>query len=375
MNAFSKTVIPAKSAGPAALVANGHTPTLDRDYAIKGMLWRGQVAMMPGPSNGGKTAIAVCMGWHVIAGEPFAGRRVRRGIVVHVAAERPDSILDRAAAFIDLKDRDDLALYLVYPGRIDLSDPRSVDALVAWIADETADYEEPVRLIIIDTVVLCIGLADENSSRDVTIVMEGARRLATATQAAVLMLHHTGKEAKGSRGSSAWRGSADQEFPLTVVKTKTGEHVEITDEKARDEAKGLLIRFRIEGHLLGQDDDGDDVTVAVAHLLDDAPETEADGSGDRTLEAERARAVAIRDALKILGGRHPARDDFAVKEILGACDVAVLTSSPQPESQEKAARRILQKMLDAGERSWVEKTGAGSWRLRSKSPTATGDAT
>jgi hypothetical protein len=55
-----------------------------------------------------------------------------------------------------------------------------------------------------------------------------------------------------------------------------------------------------------------------------------------------------------------------VKEILGACDVAVLTKSDQPESQEKAARRILHRMIETAERSPVEKTEAGGWRLRSK---------
>jgi hypothetical protein len=373
MNAFSKNDFPAKSSGPEALVANRHEPRVNFDYAIKGMLMRGQVAIMPGPSNSGKTAIAVCMGWHVIAAEPFAGLWTRRGIVVHVAAERPDSILNRAATLIRLRGREDVAPYLIYPGRIDLTDPSRIQDFLGWIADQTAGFEDPVRLIIIDTAVLCIGYADENSSRDVSIVMEGARRIAIEANVAVLLLHHTGKEGNQSRGSSAWRASADQDLPLKVVRTKAGEHIEVTDEKARDQEKGLRIPFRIMGHLIGQDDDGDDVTVAVACLLDDVPADAAGGKerhGDRSLEADRERAGAVLKSLRILRDRHPERAEFAVKEILGACDVAVLTNSPVPESQEKAARRILHKMIETGERSPVEKSEAGRWRLRPRaSPT------
>jgi RecA-family ATPase len=310
MNAISNADSLVKHSGPDVRVANTYEPRVNWDYAIKGMLMRGQVAIMPGPSNGGKTAIAICMGWHVIASEPFAGRRTRRGIVVHVAAERPDSILNRAATLIRLRGRDDAAPYLIYAGRIDLSDPSSVQRLLGWIADATANFEDEVRLIIIDTAVLCIGYADENSSRDVSIVMEGARRLAIEANAAILLLHHTGKEGNQARGSSAWRGSADQEFPLRVVRSKAGEHVEITDEKARDAAKGLKIPFRIEGHVIGQDDDGDEVTVAVAELLDNNPAEAAvcdERNGDRALEADRERAATVLTALRTLRDRHPER--------------------------------------------------------------------
>jgi putative DNA primase/helicase len=315
MNAIANAKTFTPNTDNSVQIANDHEPRLSRDYAIKGMLWSGDVAIMPGPSNAGKTAMAILMGWHVCAGEAFAGRRVRRGAVVHVAAERPDSVLNRAATLFKLRGRRDLAPYFVYGERINLTDPESVGMLIDRIRAFMATIDAPLRLVTIDTAVLCMGDADENSSRDVTIIIEGLKQIAAATGAVVLTLHHTGNEGNRSRGSSAWRSNHDADFPLMVVNTKEGEHVELQDAKARDNAKGLKIRFRVEGHLIGQDDDGDDVTVAVARLLDDEEGAAVEGprpERDRGVDPDRQRATEILKAMRTLGERNPTRMDFMV---------------------------------------------------------------
>jgi len=51
--------------------------------------------------------------------------------------------------------------------------------------------------------------ADENSARDMGLAIAAVRAIITALGCAVLLVHHTGKNAVSERGSSALRGNAD----------------------------------------------------------------------------------------------------------------------------------------------------------------------
>ncbi|HRL13474.1 MAG TPA: AAA family ATPase, partial [Aggregatilineales bacterium] len=78
---------------------------------------------------------------------------------------------------------------------------------IARFAD-IASQHKPV-MIVIDTLAMASGNADENNTRDMNAIIRGCKLLGKHTQAAIVLVHHTGKEGRQERGSSALRGAAD----------------------------------------------------------------------------------------------------------------------------------------------------------------------
>ena len=72
-----------------------------------------------------------------------------------------------------------------------------------------ADQREPV-LIVLDTLARCFVGGEENSARDSGLLIAAASTIQRQTEAAVLLVHHTGKTNLDiERGSSALRDAAD----------------------------------------------------------------------------------------------------------------------------------------------------------------------
>jgi hypothetical protein len=68
-------------------------------------------------------------------------------------------------------------------------------------------FIEP-KLLVIDTLAMAMAGGDENSTRDMSLLLAGCRRLSRMTGTAVMLVHHVGKSGT-ERGSSALRGNAD----------------------------------------------------------------------------------------------------------------------------------------------------------------------
>lgn len=64
-------------------------------------------------------------------------------------------------------------------------------------------------LIIIDTLAHSMLPGDENNTRDMGLFLKAAKRIQKESQCAVILVHHTGKEGRAERGSSALRGASD----------------------------------------------------------------------------------------------------------------------------------------------------------------------
>lgn len=65
------------------------------------------------------------------------------------------------------------------------------------------------KLIVVDTLAMAMAGGDENSQRDMGIVIKACRTISFNIKAAVLLVHHVGKSGVSERGSSALRGNAD----------------------------------------------------------------------------------------------------------------------------------------------------------------------
>jgi hypothetical protein len=173
------------------------------------------LVVLYGPAGGGKTFIALDYGLQVS----------QHGTVIYVAAEDADGLLDRIAAWRNHH-------------KLDIKNLRIVDAALPLL--EAPKIDEFIRenlafnpiLVIIDTLAQCMIGGDENSAKDMGIVMAHCAQIRKATGATVMLVHHTGKNAtNGERGSSALRGAADTMIELENL---DGENIRLACDKMRN---------------------------------------------------------------------------------------------------------------------------------------------
>lgn len=102
-----------------------------------------------------------------------------------------------------------------------------------FVKADLAMLKAKPRLIVIDTLARLNTGMDENSSKDMQLIIHFMEQLAQYYECAVLVIHHTGKDqSKGARGSSAL--FAGVEFAAYTKKTQTGTMLKIKKQKDAD---------------------------------------------------------------------------------------------------------------------------------------------
>jgi hypothetical protein len=333
--------------------ARKHQPSLAWNYAIKGLLRRGETSVLYGPSNCGKSALVCYLGSRIVSGQTCFGGRVKKGIVVHVGAEAPESILDRLQA---CELHRDAAPYLVGMAPVDLSQTDEVVTFIQNLMQLQEANGEEIILVVFDTLARSIGATDENCASAMTSVVHAAERIARQTMSHVMLVHHTGKDAdRGSRGSSALRSAVDTEIALSPLKSGT---VAVSTEKQRTMPKSTLVHFKTEIHVLGQDEDGENrttvkaVEIVAPPKLDEEKHTGGDAGCDQAvLSALHFRRMTGTQAAK----------PFRPRDIFEALPPELFGEIAE-ESRIRKISRCLEG-LSKRRPAIVEKDAGGDWRL------------
>ena len=361
--------------GKPLVSAAKHKPKLGRPYLAKRLLLESQVSLLVGPPNIGKSSVVAALAASISTGRALGKTAVKRAAVLYVAAEDPNGILERAYGFFQ-NHAADIADFEVFGWPIDMSD----DKVMAQFAAEAAQFARTRQadrlLIVFDTLNLCIGDSDENSSRDMGRVVSNAQMLARRTRAHVMIIHHTSLADNGRpRGSTAMHGNIDTMLVLRKVEGQGDETlVLLTQEKQRNVRKGKPLLFEIGALLIGVDEDGEDITVPIARpaeltssLLAKVAEP-AKPSG----EAE-TRAVEVLRVLSTLRSKAPVayHEPKALAQMVGEGFEAVRSNS---DSLRKAVKRALDALVGAGK---AETNGSGGYRAADSAnlPTASEDKT
>lgn len=123
-------------------------------------------------------------------------------------------------------------------------------------------------VLVIDTLNRATPGADENSSRDASLILQNAKELQQIFGGLVLIVHHTGKDlTKGMRGHSSLFAAMD----AVVEVTRTANRREWSIAKSKDDIDGQVHGFMLEVVEVGEDAMGDPVTSCVVRT-DDAPQ-------------------------------------------------------------------------------------------------------
>ncbi|MGY3589004.1 hypothetical protein ACVIGB_002041 [Bradyrhizobium sp. USDA 4341] len=328
-------------------------------WLVKRLIPLNSVGALYGLPNVGKSFVVFDLASHARRGREWFGRKTAGGDVLYCYAEGAEGMSGRAKAWADNNDTSggDVALMNNVPNLF--KDPKAADKLIAEARKCEADSGQPVRLVIVDTLAAATTGADGSSDKDMGLVCERLRKVATALDCAVLVVHHSGKDVtKGMRGSSAILGAVD--YTLLAEEGKCASTVSV--EKMRDASKAQSIRFKLVEVVIGKDEDGEDVTSCIIRPVvvgdsidmatDDSDEearlTPPDEPSDKlaaTLRVFRERAESIAaetgDRVEEVG--------LAAKDVLAALNVDRKRSGLDELKERTAVPRLLAKLVEAGE--------------------------
>ena len=174
-----------------------------------------------GPPGCGKSFVALDWAMSIVHGVDWQGRETMVGAVGYVAAEGAHEFGPRIAAWqqehgcsgADIE-REQFYVLGTAPDLMKNETAQKL-AMATWTIPN-------LKLIIVDTMARTMYDGDENAARDVGKFIANIEMLRFATDAAILVIHHTTKSTGDVRGSSALPGAATTMLSLVSPKGSHG---------------------------------------------------------------------------------------------------------------------------------------------------------
>lgn len=232
------------------------------DELVEGLMTIGSSVVVYGDSNSGKTFFALSVATAIATGSECYGRKTDPGLVVYLASEAPNSIRSRMQA-IKRYHRCALENLVMVPVPMNFySGDGDANDVVELVREVERIKGKPIRLIIGDTLARMSAGANENSGEDMGPVMARFDKVSQATKAAIMLIHHNGKDAaKGARGWSGIRAHIDTE--IEVVEKDGTRSATVTKQRELP-SKGDAIYFKLEVIEMGRGKFGNSSTTCVA---------------------------------------------------------------------------------------------------------------
>jgi len=222
-------------------------------WIIENVLPMKSFAALYGPPGSYKSFIALDIAEAVATGRQWMGNQVTNpGAVLYIAGEGHGGIGARIKACkINHQTKDGAQIYVI---RYQLNLRSSADDFNLLMESIDALLDRTgieLRLVQIDTLARAFGGGNENDSQDMGAFIHNAGRLQRKLDCALMVLHHSGKDAtKGLRGHSSLLGAVDTQ--LELQKLVTDDHKEgvagtgiLTISKQKDGQDNLKFGFEM----------------------------------------------------------------------------------------------------------------------------------
>ena len=186
-------------------------------YLVEGVVTTDSLGTIYGAPGSSKSFVALSMALSVAHGVPWMGRDVKPGPVLYVAAEGVSGMGMRVRAWLDHHAPGPAlfpVMFVTCPVNL------FVREWAIALADVCTDLCP--ALVVVDTLARCAVGAEENSAKDMGVIVDALDTVRQRTDAAVIAVHHTGKDkTRGGRGSNALQGGATFELEVTGTPTTT----------------------------------------------------------------------------------------------------------------------------------------------------------
>jgi RecA-family ATPase len=231
------------------------------EWLIKGLLPRHGLGALYGPSGSGKSFLAIDLAAAIAGNEDrWFGYRVKRTPVLYCALEGEAGIRNRMEAWKKYHSREcpQELRFLLAP--FDLMRPTDVSELCESLL--------PGTVVVLDTLNRASPGADENTSKDMGLILNALKQIEQATGTLVLFVHHTGKDqSRGLRGHSSLFAAVDAAIEVAADAVSKSFRV----AKSKDSEDGKIQHFKLEQVHLAYDEDGDAVTSCAVSCFDLPP--------------------------------------------------------------------------------------------------------
>ena len=332
-------------------------------WIIENVLPEKGFAALYGPPGSYKSFIALDIAEAVATGRQWMGNQVTNpGAVLYIAGEGHGGIGARIKACkINHQTQDGAEIYVI---RYQLNLRSSADdfnLLMQSIDDLIERTGIELRLVQIDTLARAFGGGNENDSQDMGAFIHNAGRLQRKLDCALMVLHHSGKDAtKGLRGHSSLLGAVDTQIELTKLEqTERKEGVAgqgiLTISKQKDGQDNLKFGFEMVQININQGKESglgldENVSLAVReqqemidqqHKKSNVPPPRT-AAGPNQLIAMHALHESIKEhgSMQLVDGKR--NKVILVKQWEEACDAKSLTKRQFNDSKKTllAAKRI-----------------------------------
>lgn len=330
-------ILPAPKGGTYGIVSDQEFSSQESNlkWLVKGFLPKGTLGVLYGESGSGKSFATLDLSAAICRGiESWNGHRVTKGRVLYVVAEGVSGFRQRIKAYCHQQAITSIGMDIIYDVTPNLTNVAQITNLIADIRQQ-----EPYDLIVMDTFAQVMAGADENNGQDVGNALAQCKRIAKASGAMVLLVHHSGKDvSKGSRGHSSIKAACDVEIKVE----RSNDTRSITTSKMKDGIEGVGYLFSLHTVILGIDEDGDDITSCIVEFK---------GSGQVKPDAKKktgTNELALLDALhNLLGFSDGATGVETARVHAEFC--AQFDPSKRASYKNQAFKRALETLLEKGD--------------------------
>lgn len=270
----------------------------DRDpppWLIRGLLPKTALAGLYGPGGSYKSFIVLDIALALASGaEEWGGQKISDpgAPVVYVAGE--GSAAGRARAWEKIKGTSEMVgqRFVTYHG-LDLMDENQLDGFREDMEVLYKAWGRSPGLVVFDTMARAAPGQDENSAKDMGLLVARADSIKDWAQTCVLLVHHTPKATSEWRGSSAVWNALD--VALEVRKKGGGASLKLM--RTKDGPEGKSWRIALEETETGRmrDDEAEKslVVTKVEAIAAEKPSTQPDA--EKIAAAARARDMTVND--------------------------------------------------------------------------------
>jgi hypothetical protein len=266
-------------------------PATETTDFIEDTLGTGQMSVIYGESNTGKTFFALDMAFHVATGREWRGLEVEEGLIVYCALEGSHGIRNRIDALRQHHKLLGNIPLCAITTNVDLLNPKAdTNKLISTIQKAESLSDKPIKMVVLDTLSRAMAGGNENSPEDMGALVINSDKIRSVTSAHTCWIHHSGKDqAKGARGHSLLRAATDTEIEVSA---KDGYSI-ASIRKQREFEGGQEYAFKLTGVALGENQRGKPITSCVVESVEMEIKTTGkkvnlNGTGKQGLEILRA---------------------------------------------------------------------------------------
>lgn len=219
-------------------------------WRVKGIFPARGVGALYGESGGGKSFLAFHLLAHIAVGADWFGYRTKQARCCYLGLEGESGLSKRLLAYQRQYGSNAAPFLRFGVAPFNLGDADKLQELATGMLADGLQG----GVLCIDTLAVASAGMDENSGKEMSLILQGAAFLAREIGGLVILVHHTGKNTdRGMRGHSSLRGNLDAVLQVELQ----GDDRQFIVEKSKDGESGQQHGFTLEVANLGKDDDDD----------------------------------------------------------------------------------------------------------------------